>query len=404
MKKILALVLLLPSVAFGQGWQVPYPAGTPRALPTPGTSMQKANVDVYGNALVGLANGGVSSATNAVKTEDTPAASGDAGVAMLGVANTGFASNAANLDYLVPSYTTSGVAMSGIFYDAIGDTREVATREDVATGADAALMKTAVRTNSALAANAATNGDATHVQADELGRTITTLAPAGEMLAACSATNTGTSNIQIIPALASNRFYVTSIACSNNSAVASQITFKDGTGNNYTGWVAANTGQASFTATLPVPLRGSVNTAFNFAMTTTATATNCCASGYYSVNQMLRLRLHQRELIRVYNMSEKKPDSVRFFLQDQEHVNLAGKKVVEKDVLHFQFYKNQKLGDAVDLVCRANDEHIAKFPAEYAKFLNPPVEVVAEPVKELEELKEEVKEEEPKKKKKLFSK
>ncbi len=108
-------------------------------------------------------------------------------------------------------------------------------------------------------------------------------------------------------------------------------------------------------------------------------------------------------------MSEKKADLVRFFLADQVHVNLAGKKVVEKDVLHFEFYKNQKLGEAVDLVCRANDEHIAKFPKEYAEFQNSKVvEVVAEPVKELEELPavevvEEVKEE-PKKKKKLFSK
>jgi hypothetical protein len=32
------------------------------------------------------------------------------------------------------------------------------------------------------------------------------------------------------------------------------------------------------------PLRGTSNTALNAAMATTATSTNCCASGYISVN------------------------------------------------------------------------------------------------------------------------
>jgi hypothetical protein len=66
MKKILFLLLLLPSVALAQGWQIPNPAGTPRALPTPGTSMSKANVDIYGNQQVVTVGSGGSGLSQSV--------------------------------------------------------------------------------------------------------------------------------------------------------------------------------------------------------------------------------------------------------------------------------------------------------------------------------------------------
>jgi len=69
MKKLLLLSLLIPSIALSQGWQIPNPAGTPRALPTPGTSMSKANVDIYGNQQVVTVGSGGSGLSQSVVPE-----------------------------------------------------------------------------------------------------------------------------------------------------------------------------------------------------------------------------------------------------------------------------------------------------------------------------------------------
>jgi len=100
-----------------------------------------------------------------------------------------------------------------------------------------------------------------------------------------------------------------------------------------------------------------------------------------------------------------KPDTERFFRKDEKHINSYGKEVVEKDVIFFEFYKNQKLGDPVDLVCRASDEHFKRFSGAYKAFQESELvvevipEVVEEAVKELETL-EEPKEEPVKKSRK----
>ena len=225
MKKILALLLLLPSLAFGQGWQIGNPVGTPRALPTPGTVMTKANVDVYGNQLTGLSNGGVQSANNAVKLEDSVATSGD--------------------------------ALVGVAYEA-RDT--LATLEETS---DYILPKS-----------------------DLLGRTITTLAPAGESWSSCSAQITTTSSTQIKAAVPSNRIYVTDISCHNISAVNSAIAFQDGVSGTVL-W-RGNSGQIAngggYQHSFSIPLRLTSNTALAVVLGTTATDSICCASGYISVN------------------------------------------------------------------------------------------------------------------------
>jgi hypothetical protein len=147
-----------------------------------------------------------------------------------------------------------------------------------------ALVAVGVKIQSALTVDAATN-DAGSLKAGLDGRLITTLAPAGETGTSCSADETGTASRTILGAVASNRWYVTSINCSNNSAVASRITFLDGASERATGGVGALavTG-GDLQLTFNPPIRGSVNTAFNFQPTTTATATRCCATAYYSVN------------------------------------------------------------------------------------------------------------------------
>lgn len=51
---LVILMLLIPSLALGQngGWQVAPGVNTPRALNTPGTPMNRANVDIYGSQMV----------------------------------------------------------------------------------------------------------------------------------------------------------------------------------------------------------------------------------------------------------------------------------------------------------------------------------------------------------------
>mgnify|MGYP007100119918 CR=1 FL=1 len=95
-----------------------------------------------------------------------------------------------------------------------------------------------------------------------------------------------------------------------------------------------------------------------------------------------------------------KPDIERFFRKDEKHINSYGKEVVEKDVIFFEFYKNQKLGDPVDLVCRASDEHFKRFPAAYKAFSESElvVEVIPEVVEEVQEVLPEPLAEEPVKK------
>lgn len=105
----------------------------------------------------------------------------------------------------------------------------------------------------------------------------------GSTFQSCSAAATTTADTAIKTAVAANRMYITSISCSNTSAVASSLQIKDGATVIYVGAVGtqAATG-GGFNVSLPTPLRGSVNTALNFNMVTTATSTTCCAAGYIS--------------------------------------------------------------------------------------------------------------------------
>jgi len=240
MKKILALLLLVPSVAFGQGIQIPPPAGTPRALATPGTIMTNASGDVYGNTLVSIAgpSGGAvgantvnvvatPGATSFLKLEDAAAASGDAGVAILGVANEAY-------DQMSPS-----------------------------------------------------SGDYIMPTIDRAGRVAVGFSPAGVMFNTCGTATATTADVAIKAAVASNRNYITSVTCSSSDADnATNINFKDGSTVIAVGGVnqMATTSSGTFHATFPSPLRLTANTAFNFNTAVSTSSVICCASGYISVN------------------------------------------------------------------------------------------------------------------------
>lgn len=225
---------------------------------------------------------GTASATNPIKLEDSVATTGDA---LMGVAyrvNSGAATLAADGDYTTPAVN----ALGSTFIDANvllqGNTAlGLLKREDEASTDQAAGVASLIKLQSAISADAAAE-DYGLAKGDTGGRLITANAPAGETWSACSASNTGTGNVTIKGLVASNRIYVTSISCGNQSAVSSQVNFKDGTTTIYVGWVAPNTGNAGFDTTLPIPLRLTSGTDFNFSLSTTATSTICCAAGYIS--------------------------------------------------------------------------------------------------------------------------
>jgi hypothetical protein len=77
---------------------------------------------------------------------------------------------------------------------------------------------------------------------------------------------------------------ITALSCVNNSAVQSQITFKDGAATIWLGAAPTAATGGGYSMTFKTPLRLTANTALNFAMATTATSTTCCFVGYTSSN------------------------------------------------------------------------------------------------------------------------
>lgn len=110
-----------------------------------------------------------------------------------------------------------------------------------------------------------------------------------EWFQSCGTATATTGDVAIKAAVASNRMYVSSITCKNTSAsTGSNMDFKDGATQMAVGsigaFISAGAASSQFTATFPVPLRGSVNTALNFATNTSVSSVTCCASGYISTN------------------------------------------------------------------------------------------------------------------------
>ena len=126
-----------------------------------------------------------------------------------------------------------------------------------------------------------------HVSVDRFGNQliISSLSAPGSTWQACTGAITDTTQTAIKAAVALNRIYITEIGCNNSSAVASTLVFQDGAATAiWQGAITAAATNGSYTMTFPVPLRGTVNTALNVTLGTTATNTRCCAAGYISVN------------------------------------------------------------------------------------------------------------------------
>ena len=223
-----------------------------------------------------------------LKPEDSAAGSGDALVGVAGVIQTTLATPAAAGDYAVLALGSYGQPLSSLIHDVNNSSAEqISIREDSPVTAGAAGLKVMFQTQDPLSVDNAT-GDAAHPKVDLAGRTITTLAPAGESWQACGTSTASTADVLLKAAVASNRIYVTNITCKNTSAtVGTTIDFKDAAGGTMAvGGVSSvqATAAGTFTTTFPVPLRGTSNQNLNFAANVAVTSLTCCASGYVSVN------------------------------------------------------------------------------------------------------------------------
>jgi hypothetical protein len=232
-------------------------------------------VDAFGGVLL-----------SATKQEDAAAANNDDLVGVAGVINNGTNSQAADGDYTHIGLTSrGGVLGAQIYDDNVAGGRNVAAAEDLALGADVAGFKVFGQTQDPLSVDQGTTGDAAFIKLDRAGRTITTLAPAGESWQACTGNISTATNTTLKAAVASNRHYVTHFSCAGRSSAGNFVYLNDGTGGTamYAQNMVSNAVGIGFHATFPVPLRGTSNTLLS-VQTLDASGITCCASGYISVN------------------------------------------------------------------------------------------------------------------------
>lgn len=282
MRKILLALLLLPSVALAE-----WPAVRQDTLGTlissngqPGPMAVSSAGVLYTSVTAGDASVG--------KVEDAVHVSGGTGAFTLGVSNQAATVLCADGDYCPMAVTQRGAsfAVIDVGYQLSGTTGLLKTEDNPSAASDAFVAVGAVRED-ALTTSTSLSGDYAVFKTDGNGRLITTDAPPGETWQGCGTSTASTADTAIKAGVASNRIYVTSITCKNtDAAVAPNLDFKDGATIIAVGAIPADsaiTVPNSFVMTFPIPLRGTVNTAFNFAANTASTSIICCAAGYISV-------------------------------------------------------------------------------------------------------------------------
>jgi len=284
MFKYLLSLLLLVSAAQAQNFNVIRNDNADTVIQSNNLGNAKIATDSTGKVFTTL-QAGTASATNPIKLEDSASARDDALMGVAAVVNNPLAVIAGtNGDYVAPAASRNGVLFSSpVLNTELTSAQSPIDAEDSVAASGDALVVVGGITRSALINGAAT-GDYVPPAYDESSRTITTLAPTGETWQACTGAITDTTQTAIKAAVASNKIYITSIGCNNSSAVASTLVFQDASTAIWQGAITAAATNGSYTMTFPVPLRGTVNTALNVTLGTTATNTRCCAAGYISVN------------------------------------------------------------------------------------------------------------------------
>ena len=222
------------------------------------------------------------------KIEDAVHLSAGTGAFTLGVANQAATVLCGDGDYCPMATTQRGASFAVIDSGyQLSATTGLLKAEDIPSASSDALVSIGAVREDALTTSTSNTGDYSHLKTDGNGRLIVTAAPPGETWQGCGTSTATTADVAIKAAVASNRIYVTSITCKNTDAtVAPNLDFKDGATIIAVGAIPADsaiTVPNSFVMTFPTPLRGTVNTAFNFAANTASTSIICCANGYISV-------------------------------------------------------------------------------------------------------------------------
>jgi len=151
----------------------------------------------------------------------------------------------------------------------------------VAANGDVGALQLAQRQDTITASTSASD-DYTALKADVGGRLYVNPYGSSFLLLnkACVSGITTTASTPILGAGGAGvRFMVYDVDCYNTSAVASEFVILDGATALWRGYVAAVTSTGMlYQKGFQSPLVGTANTALNVQMTTTATATTCCAS------------------------------------------------------------------------------------------------------------------------------
>lgn len=156
--------------------------------------------------------------------------------------------------------------------------------EDAVTSASPVMTGGVVR--NAIAAATITGGDACRNTLTNGGALVTKLYSVPETdwqyATPIGTPIVNTTAVPIRAALASYRNYVTGVQIHNSTAVASIVTIQDGATVIWTHFVPASM-TVPINVEFATPLRGSVNTAMNFVVNTTATSTIVSAQGYQAL-------------------------------------------------------------------------------------------------------------------------
>ncbi len=195
--------------------------------------------------------------------------------------------NSTNGDTTPQGVGDYGNAFASILYDAALGNQSPVKAEDGTFGDTDKVITVGALTQEPLTVDQSTNNDVAIFKLDRAGRQYVTFAGPSETFYSCGTATASTSDVAMKAAVASNRMYVTSITCKSTSAtVATSLDFKDGITVMAVGGISqmATTAPGSFNAVFPVPLRGSVNTALNFATNVSTSSVTCCAQGYISTN------------------------------------------------------------------------------------------------------------------------
>lgn len=189
-------------------------------------------------------------------------------------------------DAIAPSYDQYGNVMCRLTAGTASATNPVRLEDSAAVSGDAAIASLLKRLDQLATGEVGSNNDYAVPLVDTLSRQYVNPwgAAVTEFWSQCSSAETGTSARAIRNAVASNRSYVTAISCSNTTAVASTITFHDGSTTYFGDAIPNNTtgGIGRLHLSFPTPLRFGSNAPVNFQLATTATSTICCAAGFTS--------------------------------------------------------------------------------------------------------------------------